>query len=320
MEDSEDECSDKFRPLEYFHGTSMAMATASWYFDSDGNHRRSETKDDGRSTETAGEWRWDTIPPPPDSGIDRADDWKKAEDRVNEDRQGWDDYKANYKAEGTRLQGTWNDMPRSRLPPEERRIAWDGESYTFSQFLDYYDEEAQEYWNSAFCSSVHGRSVWNFQRYTRHLEAHIEWLDDVIEELSHTEKDLRQSIDDHEDAAKRMEKHVKKQARIIEDLREEVARLSSLSNDASAAVAEKALRIEAMQADVDAADAARDAAERCKYDAEARLLHGSLMWGEFTNEFEFKSNKQLSEYVSEAVQTELRLPQDLFDFEFPKYQ
>ena len=211
-------------------------------------------------------------------------------------------------------------MPRSRLPPEERRIAWDGESYTFSQFLDYYDEEAQEYWNSAFCSSVHGRSVWNFQRYTRHLEAHIEWLDDVIEELSHTEKDLRQSIDDHEDAAKRMEKHVKKQARIIEDLREEVARLSSLSNDASAAVAEKALRIEAMQADVDAADAARDAAERCRYDAEARLLHGSLMWGEFSNEFEFKSNKQLSEYVSEAVQTELRLPQDLFDFEFPKYQ
>ena len=320
MEDSEDECSDNFRPLEYFHGTSMAMATAYWYFDSDDNLRRSETKDDGRSTETAGEWRWDTIPPPPDSGIDRADDWKKAEDRVNEDRQGWDDYKANYKAEGTRLQGTWNDMPRSRLPPEERRIAWDGESYTFSQFLDYYDEEAQEYWNSAFCSSVHGRSVWNFQRYTRHLEAHIEWLDDVIEELSHTEKDLRQSIDDHEDAAKRMEKHVKKQARIIEDLREEVARLSSLSNDASAAVAEKALRIEAMQADVDAADAARDAAERCRYDAEARLLHGSLMWGEFSNEFEFKSNKQLSEYVSEAVQTELRLPQDLFDFEFPKYQ
>ena len=320
MEDSEDECSDKFRPLEYFHGTSMAMATAYWYFDSDDNLRRSETKDDGRSSETAGEWRWDTIPPPPDSGIDRADNWKKAEDRVNEDRQGWDDYKANYKAEGTRLQGTWNDMPRSRFPPEERRIAWDGESYTFSQFLDYYDEEAQEYWNSAFCSSVHGRSVWNFQRYTRHLEAHIEWLDDVIEELSHTEKDLRQSIDDHEDAAKRMEKHVKKQARIIEDLREEVARLSSLSNDASAAVAEKALRIEAMQADVDAADAARDAAERCRYDAEARLLHGSLMWGEFSNEFEFKSNKQLSEYVSEAVQTELRLPQDLFDFEFPKYQ
>ena len=318
MEDEEDERSDNFRPLEYFHGTSMAMATASWYFDSDGNLRRSETKDDGRSSETAGEWRWDTIPPPPDSGIDRADNWKKAEDRVNEDRQGWDDYKANYKAEGTRLGGRWNDMPRSRLPPEERRIAWDGESYTFSQFLDYYDEEAQEYWNSAFCSSVHGRSVWNFQRYTRHLEAHIEWLDDVIEELSHTEKDLRQSIDDHEDAAKRMEKHVKKQARIIEDLREEVARLSSLSNDASAAVAEKALRIEAMQADVDAADAARDAAERCRYDAEARLLHGSLMWGEFSNEFKY--NKQLSEYVSEAVQTELRLPQDLFDFEFPKYQ
>ena len=227
MEDSEDECSDNSRPLEYFHGTSMAMATAYWYFDSDDNLRRSETKDDGRSSETAGEWRWDTIPPPPDSGIDRADNWKKAEDRVNEDRQGWDDYKANYKAEGTRLQGRWNDMPRSRLPPEERRIAWDGESYTFSQFLDYYDEEAQEYWNSAFCSSVHGRSVWNFQRYTRHLEAHIEWLDGVIEELSHTEKDLRQSIDDHEDAAKTMEKHAKEQARIIEDLEAQVATLST---------------------------------------------------------------------------------------------
>ena len=29
MEDEEDERSDNFRPLEYFHGTSMAMASAS---------------------------------------------------------------------------------------------------------------------------------------------------------------------------------------------------------------------------------------------------------------------------------------------------
>ena len=110
-----------------------------------------------------------------------------------------------------------------------------------------------------------------------------------------------------------MEKHAKEQARIIEDLEAQVATLSTLSNDASENVAKQALRIEAMQADV-------DAAERRRYDAEARLLHGSLMWGEFSSEFTPK--KQLSEYVNEAVQTELRLPQFLFDFELrlPQYQ
>ena len=68
-------------------------------------------------------------------------------------------------------------------PPvqEERRVASDGNSYTFQQFLDYYGEEC-------------GTSLWNAAQDTRHMAAN---LPKSTSDDSHLAGDSKQSENKH---------------------------------------------------------------------------------------------------------------------------